>query len=62
MTMHQLMDGCLWIIAVLWLCQFLARHPGPVKRNRKLPAPSINCERTGDWRVNLPGMARRQGD
>lgn len=61
---HALMDFCLWSIAVLWLMSFIASHlrTKAPKRNRRLPAPSILCERTGDWRINLPGMARRQGD
>jgi len=61
---HKLMDFGLWLLAILWLCSFLADHlrAKPTKRNRRMPPPSIECERTGDWRVNLPGLARRQGD
>ena len=62
---HKLMDFGLWMLALLWLCQHLAeylRAPAPKKRNRRLPPPSVLCERTGDWRINLPNLARRQGD
>lgn len=62
---RDLMDFGLWCIAVLWLTQFIASHlrtKPPAKRNRRMPPPSILCERTGDWRVNLPGLARRQGN
>lgn len=61
-TAHILMDVCLWFVAILWFIGFLARSPKPVRRNRKLPAPSISCERTGDWRINLPATIRRQAE
>ena len=59
---HKLMDFGLWCLAALWLCQFLAEHLRAKPTKRRMPPPSILCERTGDWRVNLPGLARRQGD
>lgn len=61
-TAHILMDAGLWFVAVLWFIGFLARGPKPVRRNRKLPAPSVSCERTAEWRANLPSMCRRQAD
>ena len=59
---HLLMDCCLWFVAFCWFVSFLARHSEPTKRNRKLPPPSTLCERTGEWRMSLPGLGRRQGD
>lgn len=64
MSPHILLDAFLWFIAALWFVEHVvsaSRRSAP-KRNRKLPAPSINCERTGTWRVNLPNLCRRQGD
>jgi hypothetical protein len=59
---HAFMDFGLWTIAILWLCQFIASHLRTKPPKRRMPPPSICCERTGDWRVNLPSMARRQGE
>jgi len=59
---HKLMDFGLWCLAALWLCQFLAEHLRAKPTKRRMSPSSILCERTGDWRVNLPGLARRQGD
>lgn len=61
---HAFMDFCLWCVATLWLTQFIASHlrTKPPKRNRRMPPPSILCERTGNWRVNLPDLGKRQAD
>lgn len=59
---HKLMDVCLWTVAIYWFIGFLARGPKPVRRNRRLPAPSISCERTAEWRVNLPNICKRQAE
>ncbi len=61
---HKLMDFALWCVAALWLVQHLAEYlrAKPPKRYRRMPAPSILCERTGDWKIHLPAMAKRQAD
>lgn len=61
---HVLMDACLWFIAVIWFIGFLARSPKRRQRNKRLPAPSILCERTGDFEVKMHDsvLTRRQAN
>lgn len=64
MNAHTLVDTFLWIVAGISFiehCVWASRKSAP-KRNRILPTPSILCERTGNWRVNLPDIVRRQGE
>lgn len=62
MSPETLLHGALWFISGLWVVEHIVSATRTPKRNKKLEAPSIHCDRTGDWRANLPGMARRQGD
>ena len=61
---HKLMDFGLWCVAALWLCQFLAEHlrTKPPKRNRRMPPPSILCERTGDWKIHTSALTSHQAE
>jgi hypothetical protein len=62
---HRCMDVFLWVIAFLWLCHVIAdfsRAPPPRKRNRRLPAPSPLCERSGTFEVQMNQLTRRQAD
>lgn len=62
---HALIDSALWFIALVWVCELLAKHPGPALRSRRkrLVAPSPHCERTGDWtKVTQIALTRRQAD
>jgi hypothetical protein len=61
---HLLMDACLWFCSLLWFIGFLARGPKPRKHNRRLPAPSPLCERTGQFEVRMHDtvFSARQAD
>jgi len=61
---HHLMDAGLWFIAVLWVIQFFAHGPKYRARNRRLPPPSTQCERTGDFEVRMHEsvLTRRQAN
>ena len=64
MNTHTLMDIALWVYAGISFVSFVVeqtRKSAP-KRNRRLPAPSIHCERMGDYEVKMHGCAltRRQ--
>lgn len=55
MSAHALVDLCLWIYAGISFVVFVTdqtRRVAP-KRNRRLPAPSPLCERTGQFEVHL---------
>lgn len=52
-TAHLLRDCALWFIAFLWFCQFIADHMRARKINRKLTAPSKDCERVGQFEINM---------
>jgi len=56
---HLALDICLWILSTLWVISFLAHGPKYRPRNRKLPAPSPLCERTGQFEVS---MMKRQAN
>ncbi len=55
----MLLDACLWFLSILWLIGFLARGPKYRARNKRLPAPSSLCERTGQFEVS---MMRKQAN
>ncbi len=63
---HKLMDVCLWIWAAISFAEYVRdamRHKSPALRNRRLPSPSIHCQRTPDWdRINRIALLRRQGE
>lgn len=65
---HALMDGCLWFIAFLWFCGFVRsvgnfrREHRRLRRIRQLGPPSRDCNRMGDYEVQMGGFGRRQAD
>lgn len=61
---HKLVDTGLWIVATMWVIQFLARGPKPRRRNRKLGPPSPLCERMGQFEVRMGdvSMFKTQAD
>ncbi len=65
-TAHKLMDVCLWVYAGISFVQYVRdamRHPSPTLRNRRLPNPSVHCQRTPDWdRIREISITRRQAD
>jgi len=57
---HALMDFLLWCLAILWLCQFLAEQLQKTpRRKRRLGPPSPQCERTGQFEVQMNQLTRR---
>lgn len=66
MNQQTLLHGFLWFIACLWCVEHIVsmtRTRAP-KRNRRLPPPSANCERSGKFEVSMHDtvFARRQAD
>jgi hypothetical protein len=61
---HALIDVCLWTLSSLYVATVVARMGKSRKVNRRLPAPSSLCERTGDFETRMHGtvFARRQGN
>lgn len=62
MSSHTLLNAILWTLSGLFVLEQLVsmtRTKAP-KRNRRLAAPSVNCERTGSFDVHKCALTRRQ--
>jgi hypothetical protein len=61
---HVLIDVCLWTLSSLYVASVVARMGKSRKVNRRLPAPSSLCERTGDFEIRMHDsvLTRRQAN